>query len=93
MASVSEDAVQAAMAPGVAKAKSIFDELADRMADSPASDVHEELVKRLQAEPFAWDDSELQKIASTIGRGSSDDSSSDQKPSDDDSSDQQPSES
>lgn len=67
MAKVSEDTLRAAMAPGVQNAQSTFDSVAEEMAGQPADDVHDELVKRLQAEPFAWDDEELRKIAATIG--------------------------
>jgi hypothetical protein len=67
-----EDALQAALAPGVAKAKSLFDAVAKDMAGQSADDIHAELVKRLEAEPFEWDDKGLREIASSISRASSD---------------------
>ena len=66
-----EDALQAALAPGIAKAKSLFDAVAKDLAGQSADDIHAELVKRLEAEPFEWDDKGLREIASSISRGSS----------------------
>jgi hypothetical protein len=67
MAKVSEDAVRAAMGPGITASQATFDEVAEQMSDRSPDDIHAELVKRLQAEPFAWDDEELHKIAALIG--------------------------
>lgn len=72
MAAIDEEMLRAAMAPGVAQAKKTFDDVAERMGDRSADEVHDELVKRLQADPFAWDDSELHTIAASIGRSSTD---------------------
>jgi hypothetical protein len=75
MAKVSEDTIRAAMAPGVDKAQATFAAVAQDMAGRSADEVHDELVKRLEAEPFAWDDDELRKIAATIGDQPSDERS------------------
>ncbi|MDP9221020.1 MAG: hypothetical protein M3P23_10850 [Actinomycetota bacterium] len=72
MADYDEDALQAALAPGIAKAKALFDEVAKEMGSQSADDVHAELVKRLEAEPFEWADKGLREIASSISAGSTD---------------------
>jgi hypothetical protein len=66
-----EDALEAALAPGIAKAKSLFDAVAKDLAGQSADDIHAELIRRLEAEPFEWDDKGLREIASSISRGSS----------------------
>lgn len=78
MAPIDEEMLRAAMAPGVAQAKRTFDDVAERMGDRSADEVHDELVKRLQADPFAWDDGELHKIAASIGQSSSDEPAKDE---------------
>jgi hypothetical protein len=64
--------LHAALAPGIAKAKAMFEAVAKEMGGRSAADVHAELVKRLEAEPFEWDDTGLRKIASSISGDSSD---------------------
>jgi hypothetical protein len=66
MAHVSKDALLEAMAPGVATATAICESVGKELAGEPAETVHAELVKRLQAEPFTWDDARLQEIATAI---------------------------
>jgi hypothetical protein len=68
MADIDEAAIRKAMAPGIAQAQRTFADVAERMSDRSADEVHHELVERLQAEPFAWDDQELQKLATSIGQ-------------------------
>jgi hypothetical protein len=77
MADYDEKALQDAVAPGIAKAKAQFDAVAKEMAGRPADDVHAELVKRLEAKPFEWDDEGLRRIAASISEATSgsDDSS------------------
>jgi hypothetical protein len=67
-----EDAVQAAVAPGIAKAQAQFDAVAKEMRGRPVEEVHAELVKRLEAEPFVWDAEGLGKIAASISGASGD---------------------
>jgi hypothetical protein len=76
MENYSEEALQAAAAPGIAKAQASFDAVATEMAGRPAEEVHAELVKRLEAEPFHWDDEGLRTIAASISEASSDGDSS-----------------
>jgi hypothetical protein len=78
MAAIDEEMLRAAMAPGVAQAKKTFGEVGEEMGARSADEVHDELVKRLQADPFAWDDGELRKIAATIGQPSSDEPAKDE---------------
>jgi hypothetical protein len=66
MESFDEDALQAAAAPGLEKAKQRFEAIAEEMAGQSADDIHAELVKRLESEPFSWDDKGLRDIASAI---------------------------
>jgi hypothetical protein len=71
MESFNDDALQAAAGPGLEKVKAQFEAVAKDMAGRPADDVHQELVKRLEAEPFAWDDKGLRDIASSISQAAS----------------------
>jgi hypothetical protein len=66
-----EKALQDAAATGIAKAKAQFDAIAKEMAGRPADDVHAELVKRLEAKPFEWDDEGLRRIAASISEATS----------------------
>ena len=68
---VNEETLRAAMAPGTAKAKAICEAVAGELAGQPAAQVHAELVKRLEAEPFEWDDEQLQDLATSISDDSS----------------------
>ncbi len=81
MESYDEDAVQAAIAPGVAKARAQFDAVAKEMGGRPVDEVHAELVKRLEAEPFVWDAEGLRKVATSIS-GESAESGGDPQPED-----------
>jgi hypothetical protein len=78
-----EGALQAALEPGIAKAKAMFDAVAKEMAGKSAEDVHAALVKRLEAEPFEWDDTGLRKIASSISGASADAEEPDSEPAED----------
>jgi hypothetical protein len=80
MTDYDEDALQAALEPGIAKARAMFDAVAKEMAGKSAEDVHAALVKRLEAEPFEWDDTGLRKIASSISGTSSDAEDQDSEP-------------
>ncbi|MFL6099782.1 MAG: hypothetical protein ACJ71T_07495 [Actinomycetales bacterium] len=80
MAAIDEEMIRAAMAPGLSQAKRTFDDVAQRMGERPPDEVHHELVERLQAEPFAWDDGELHKIAASIGQSSDEEPAEDQAP-------------
>jgi hypothetical protein len=66
MESFNEDDLRAAAAPGLEKARERFEAIAEEMAGQSADDIHAELVKRLEAEPFSWDDKGLRDIASAI---------------------------
>jgi hypothetical protein len=66
MESFNQDALQAAAAPGLEKAKQRFEAIAEEMAGQSADDIHAELVKRLESEPFSWDDKGLRDIATAI---------------------------
>ena len=70
MPSLNQDKLEAAMAPGVAKAKEICETVANDMAGGSADEIHAELVRRLQAEPFEWDDERLQELAASISGSS-----------------------
>jgi hypothetical protein len=66
MESFNQEHLQAAAAPGLEKAKQRFEAIAEEMAGQSADDIHAELVKRLESEPFSWDDKGLRDIASAI---------------------------
>jgi hypothetical protein len=76
-----QDVFRAAMAPGIAKAKSICEAVAQELRGESAARVHDELVKRLQAEPFEWDDQQLQELSTSISGDSAGSEERDEQPS------------
>jgi hypothetical protein len=84
MDNYNEDALQAAVAPGIAKAQAIFDQVANDMAGHSASEIHDEPVKQLEAAPFEWDDKGLQEIANSISKATAESTAKDETGSDED---------